>query len=61
MKTKIKINEDLYEFLIFLLMLETILLLAPIVGMIIDYIREFFNYIELNEIFNKPNIEKLIC
>jgi len=60
MKIKIKINEDLYEFLIFLLMLETILLLTPVVEMIIEYIREFFNYIELNEIF-KPNIEKLIC
>ena len=60
MKTKIKINEELYDFLIFLLMLETLLLLAPVVEMIIDYIREFFDYIELNKIF-KPNIEKLIC
>lgn len=60
MKTKIKINEDLYEFLIFLLMLETILLLAPVVEMLVEITRELFNYIELNEIF-KPNIEKLIC
>lgn len=60
MKTKIKINEDLYEFLIFLLMLETLLLLAPVVEIIVEYTREFFNYIELNEIF-KPEIEKLIC
>lgn len=60
MKTKIKINEDLYEFLIFLLMLETLLLLAPVVGMLVEYTREFFNYIELDEIF-KPKIEKLIC
>lgn len=60
MKTKIKINEDLYDFLVFLLMLETILLLAPVVEMIVEFTREFFNYIELNEIF-KPKTEKLIC
>lgn len=59
MKIKI-INEDLYDFLVFLLMLETSLLLAPLVEMLVEFSREFFNYIELNEIF-KPNIEKLIC
>lgn len=60
MKTKIKINEDLYDFLIFLLMLETLLLLAPVVEIIIEYTREFFDYLKLNEIL-KPEIEKLIC
>lgn len=57
---KTKINEDLYDFLVFLLMLETSLLLAPVIEMLVEYTRDFFNYIELNEIF-KPEIEKLIC